>query len=151
MLTRVALVLSFTAAAMFAGEPSGNAAYLGGTVEGLPTNSSGKILTSNQELFVFVSGNSRISVPYTKIDMIEYGQDVGRRVILGYVVSPIFLLMKGRKHFVTIGYVDESAKHQVMVLRVDKKFVRSALAILEARTGRLVRYQDEEARKFRRN
>ena len=81
--------------------------------------------------------------------MIEYGQEVSRRVVLAWVISPIFLLLKARAHFVTLGFTDETGKHQAIVLRVDKHLIRSELAALEARTGHTVQYQDAEARKFR--
>ena len=59
----------------------------------------------------------------------------------------MFLLSKSRKHFLTIGYMDEEGKQQALVFRVDKGGIRSALVSLEARTGLKVQYQDEEARK----
>ncbi|MCL4488895.1 MAG: hypothetical protein M1570_12295 [Chloroflexi bacterium] len=151
MANRVVLVFALAAVAAVAGEPGGSARYLGGTVDSLHANAGGKVLTADHDSFIFVSQNATVRIPYARIDTIEYGQDVGRRVVLAWVISPMFLLLKARKHFITLGYRDESDKHQAMVLRVDKNFVRSALATLEARTGRSVTYQDEEARKFRRN
>ncbi len=74
---------------------------------------------------------------------------VGRRVALALVISPVFLLSKSRKHFLTIGYSGEDGKQQAMVFRVDKDGIRPTLAALEARTGLKVQYQDEEARKAR--
>jgi len=59
----------------------------------------------------------------------------------------MFLLSKSRKHFVTLGYVDEDGRQQVLVLRIDKGDIRSVLTGLEAKTGRRVEYQDGEARK----
>jgi hypothetical protein len=134
-----------------AGEAGGRATYLGGTTAGLEANADGDVLTTSRDLFVFVSRTSTVSIPYSKINQIEYGQEVGRRVVLAYVVSPLFLLLKARKHFITLEYRDESNVQQTMVLRIDKFFVRPALAVLEARTGISVRYQDEDARKFRRD
>ncbi len=63
------------------------------------------------------------------------------------LISPVLLLSKSRKHFVTLGYVDGDGKQQVMVIRVEKGDIRSVLAGLEARTGRRIEFQDEEARK----
>ena len=76
---------------------------------------------------------------------------MGRRIVLAWVVSPIFLLSKAHKHFITVGYTDDDGKQQAIVLRVDKRLVRSALASLEAKTGRTVTYQDDNARKFRKS
>jgi hypothetical protein len=63
------------------------------------------------------------------------------------LISPVLLLAKSRRHFVTIGYLDEAGKQQALVFRVEKGDIRSVLASLEARTGRRIEYQDNEARK----
>jgi len=63
------------------------------------------------------------------------------------VISPMFLLAKSRKHFLTVGYTDEDGRQQAMVFRVDKNGIRAMLVGLEARTGLNVAYQDPEARK----
>ncbi|MEP6961160.1 MAG: hypothetical protein ABI995_03730, partial [Acidobacteriota bacterium] len=80
-------------------------------------------------------------------NLIEYGQQVDRRLALALVISPIFLLSKSRRHFLTIGYADENGAQQAMVFRVDKNSIRAVLVALEARTGRKIEYQDPEARK----
>jgi hypothetical protein len=151
MTKSIALALILTAAGGFCAEPSGRATYLGGTVATLKTDAGGEVLTADRDLFVFASQHATVQIPYARINLVEYGQEVSRRVVLAYVISPMFLLMKSRKHFITVGFRDETDKQQTMVLRVDKRFVRSALAILEARTGCSLQYQDDEARKFRRN
>jgi hypothetical protein len=43
--------------------------------------------------------------------------------------------------------VDGQGAQQAVVFRVDKSDIRSVLAGLEARTGRRIEYQDDEARK----
>jgi hypothetical protein len=72
---------------------------------------------------------------------------VDRRLALAIVISPVFLLSKSRKHFLTIGFTDDAGQHQALVFRVDKSAIRAILVGLEARTGRPTQYQDEEARK----
>ena len=84
---------------------------------------------------------------YDRVNLLEYGQKVDRRLLAAAVISPMFLLSKSRKHFLTIGYMDEDGRQQALVFRVDKGSIRSALVSLEARTGLKVQYQDEEARK----
>lgn len=66
---------------------------------------------------------------------------------MAVVISPVFLLAKTRKHFLTVGYTDEDGKQQAMVFRLDKNGIRPMLVGLEARTGLKVQYQDPEARK----
>jgi hypothetical protein len=86
-------------------------------------------------------------VAYEHVNLLEYGQQVNRRLLLAVAISPAFMLSKSRKHFLTIGYTDEDGKQQALVFEVDKRGVRAALASLEARTGRKIEFQDEEARK----
>ena len=54
---------------------------------------------------------------------------------------------KKRKHFVTIGYKDNDGKDQVVVYELGKDIVRTTLPILEARSGKKIEYQDEDAKK----
>ena len=77
----------------------------------------------------------------------EYGQQVSRRIALAIVISPLILLSKSRKHFLTVGYTDDAGRQQALVFRIDKGDIRATLVSLEARTGLKVQYQDEEARK----
>jgi hypothetical protein len=55
--------------------------------------------------------------------------------------------MKKRDHYVTVGFELEDGQQQALLFRVDKDDLRSLLVSLEARTGRKVEYQDDEARK----
>jgi hypothetical protein len=50
---------------------------------------------------------------------------------------------------VTVGYTDLNGRQQALVFQVDKSDVRALLAELEAKTGRRIEYQDDEARKGR--
>ena len=79
--------------------------------------------------------------------MLEYGQKVSRRYIEAVIISPVFLLAKRRTYFLTIGYTDAAGKQQAMVFQVGSKEIRPILVSLEARSGRRVEYQDDEARK----
>jgi hypothetical protein len=94
------------------------------------------------------------SIPYRQFIDIEYGQKAGRRVgasiATAILISPVGLFMlfsKKRRHFVTIGYMGDDGKEQVAVFELGKDIVRTTLPILEARSGKDVIYQDEEARK----
>jgi hypothetical protein len=121
--------------------------YIGGTADKLAAGTAGAIAVGDKEYFAFYSRKSNIRVAYGQINLLEYGQTVGRRLDLAVIISPAFLLVKRRKHFLTIGYTDEDGKQQALVFRVDKNDIRATLASLEARTGQKIQYQDEEARK----
>jgi len=51
-----------------------------------------------------------LRIAYQRINTIEYGQTVSRRYAAAILISPLLLLSKSRRHFVTIGYVDEEGK-----------------------------------------
>jgi hypothetical protein len=121
--------------------------YIGGTAPKINAGTSGAIAVNDAQYFAFYSRKSNVRVAYAKINLLEYGQTVGRRLDLAIVISPAFLLVKKRKHFLTVGYTDEDGNQQALVFRVDKNDIRATLASLEARTGQRVQYQDEEARK----
>ena len=125
----------------------GRAEYVGGTAAKLESGSSGSFEVSDQHYFAFYTKKTQLRVPYDRINDLEYGQKVDRRLLMAVVISPMFLLSKKRKHFLTVGYTDEDGNHQALVFRVDKNDIRAALVSLEARTGVRIQYQDEEARK----
>jgi hypothetical protein len=123
------------------------AEYVGGTASTLASGNSGSIELSDQRYLAFYTKRGQVRVAYDRVNLLEYGQKVDRRLLAAVVISPMFLLSKSRKHFLTIGYMDEDGKQQALIFRVDKGSIRSALVSLEARTGLKIQYQDEEARK----
>lgn len=141
----VALAASLTPSQ--AADAGGRAAYIGGTLAHLPPKAEGRIRTADQKTFVFETEGARVQMPYDSINLLEYGQQAGRRYIMAIVISPILLLAKTRKHFLTVAYRDEEGRQQAMVFQLHKSDVRAVLAGLEARTGLRVEFQDGEARK----
>ncbi len=129
-----------------AAHPGGHAEYMGGTYSELPINNSGEIEATDQTYFIFVSKRTQVKIPYERINLLEYGQKVDRRVLSAAFISPLFLLAKKRSHFLTVGFQDDDGNQQAMVFRVDKNDIRTTLVSLEARTGERVQYQDDEAR-----
>jgi len=121
--------------------------YVGGTLPAVASGTGGSIELSDSRYLAFYTRGTQVRVPYERINLLEYGQKVDRRLLMAVVISPMFLLAKSRKHFLTVGYTDDDGKQQAMVFRVDKNGIRSALVGLEARTGQKVQYQDPEARK----
>jgi hypothetical protein len=143
----IAFVILLFAAPGFAGSPGGRVEYVGGTVEQLQPGMNGQIHTTNVYSMLVTIQKVAVGVPYKRINLLEYGQNVNRRIGMAVVISPLFLLSKSRKHFLTVGYTDDEGQQQAMVFRVEKGNIRAVLASLEARTGLRVTYQDEEARK----
>lgn len=143
---RVIAAVSLTAALAFAGA-GGRAQYVGGTLAGVPGGAGGRIEATDESHFRFEAGRNSIRIPWTRINLLEYGLQVNRRYAMAILISPMFLLSKSRRHFVTVGYTDDNGKQQAMVFQVAKNDVRATLVALEARSGRRVEFQDEEARK----
>lgn len=130
-----------------AGEPGVKTQFIGGTVAGVKAKSDARLDLTGAESLAVRFDNSALRVDYRKINTLEYGQSVSRRYAAAILISPVLLLSKSRRHYVTIGYVDETGAQQALVIRVHKGDIRTVLASLEARTGRRVEYTDDEARK----
>ncbi len=130
-----------------AGGPGGRVEYIGGTVAELKEKADARMDTADAATLVVQFKKQSLTVPFERINQLEYGQKVDRRYLSAVLVSPIFLLAKTRKHFLTVGYEDAEGRQQAMIFRVEKGDVRALLVSLEARTGRKVTFQDEEARK----
>ena len=139
-----ALLLMFLAPSLHA---QSHAEYVGGTAPGIESGNSGSIEMGDPHFLAFYTKKGQVRVSYDRINLLEYGQKVDRRLLMAVVISPMFMLSKKRKHFLTIGYTDEDGSHQALVFQVDKNGIRGMLVSLEARTGLKIEYQDEEARK----
>jgi hypothetical protein len=133
--------------ATWAGLGSKKTMYVGGTVTSIKQGSEGTSSTEDERVFEFDYKDGKLTIPYNRVNDLEYGQKAGRRIGLAITVDPLLFFSKKRKHFVTIGYQDESDKQQAAVFELGKDVVRITLASLEARTGKKIDYQDEEARK----
>ena len=66
------------------------------------------------------------------------------------LAGPMALLARppSRRHYVTITFLDEESRSQVVILELGKDIVRSTLNTLEARSGKPIEYRDEAARKW---
>ena len=141
------ILTALSCTALLARDLGSRAEYVGGTITQIPAGCHGTVQTIDEQFFVFYSGKASWRVPYSHINLVEYGEKVDRRYIAAVLVSPLFLLAKKRQHFLTVGYSDETDHQEAMIFRVDKNDIRSILVSLEARTGRKVEFQDENARK----
>ncbi len=142
-----ALLAAALQAPAMAADTGSRVAYMGGTLPQFPQGCDGSLDAVDPDYFVFWTNKTNLRVAYERINLLEYGQKVSRRVAMAVIVSPMFLLAKKRQHFLTLGYQDENGKQQALVFRVDKSDVRTVLVTLEARTGLKVQYQDEDARR----
>jgi hypothetical protein len=135
------------ALSLAAAEPGVKVQVAGGTVPAIAPKTSLRLDLTGADSLLLRFGASHVGIAYRKINTVEYGQNVSRRYAAAVLISPVLLLSKSRRHFVTIGYVDEEDRQQALVIRVEKGDIRSVLAGLEARTGRRIEFQNDEARK----
>jgi hypothetical protein len=130
-----------------AGAPGVRAHYVGGTGAAFIPKSDVVIEVTGDENLVFECKGASLQVPYSSVNVLEYGQKVDRRVAEAILISPILLLAKRRTYFLTIGYTDIEGHQQAAVFRVSSGDIRILLVSLEAKTGRKVEYQDDDARR----
>lgn len=147
----IVFLLNIPLAAAVEGE---NSRYAGGTVAAILEDTEGKLDLKDEKTMVFEWDNGKWELPYSNINIIEYGQKAGRRVgaAIGTAIalSPVglFLLFsKKRKHFISLGFTDENGKQQGAIFELSKGTVRKTLKSLEARTGKKVEYESDEAKK----
>jgi hypothetical protein len=144
----MALIVCFLLeSAAWAGLGSDKAMYVGGTVAELKEGTQGAMSAKDENVFVFTHDGQRFTVPYDRINDLEYGQKAGRRLGVAIALTWMALFSKKRKHFLTVGYKDANDKQQAAVFELGKNIVRVTLASMEARTGQKIDFEDEEARK----
>jgi hypothetical protein len=132
---------------LLAGGAGSRVLYVGGTVAGLSAKSDARLEMLEEDALTLASKSKSVRIRFSDINTVEYGMRVNRRYFEAVLISPVFLAAKKRTHFLTIGYADANGQQQAMVLQVGKEEIRPLLVSLEARTGRRIEYQDEEARK----
>jgi hypothetical protein len=130
----------------YAGVSGDKAVYVGGTVSSVKENTEGTFSTKDERGLIFEFKKGKFTIPYDRVDSLEYGQKAGRRLGLAIAVTPVALLSKKRRHYLTVNFKDADDKEQAAVFELGKHIVRVTLSSLEARTGRKIEYQDEEAR-----
>ena len=133
--------------AAWAGLGSDKTEYLDGTINSIKEGTEGTSSAKDEKVFVFNYSGGKLEIPYDQINDLEYGQKAGRRLGVAIALTWMALFSKKRKHFLTVGFKDDKDKQQAAVFELGKNIVRVQLASLEARTGRKVEYEDDEARK----
>ena len=120
--------------------------YVGGTISKIPEATTGGLDVKDEQLMTFDSDKGSFEIPYKSITSLEYGQKAGRRVGVAIVITVWALFSKKRKHFLTIGFTDKDNKPQGVVLEIAKGRAKSLITIIEARSGKKVEYESEEAK-----
>jgi len=154
------VLVAFAATTTLSAVDGRKAAYMGGThpaYSGAKDPIEGVLNTGLEEALVLTPekidyAGQELRIPYNKMIDLEYGQKAGRRVGLAAglavisLVGVVALFSKKRRHYLTIGYYDDSGKEQVAVFELGKDIVRTGLTIIETRSGKKIEYQDEETK-----
>jgi len=145
----VILLAVFVTGAPLAAVDGKKAMYVGGTRADIKEAAEGLFEVNSETEMAFTPDKTKVrhTIAHKDVTELEYGQKAGRRVAVGLLVSPLALFSKKRKHYLTINFKDDTGKDQAVVFELGKDIVRTTLAIMEARTGKKIEYQDEEARK----
>jgi len=144
----VVLTANVTSPALLGGIPSDKAVYRGGTVAAVADGAEGAVTTTNEQYFEFDYRRGRYRIAYERVNFLEFGQKAGRRLGLALAFGLPILFSKKRRHFLTINFLDEDGKQQAMVFELGKSIVRRTLVSIEARTGKRIEYQDDDARRM---
>jgi|SRR5690348_8328478 len=143
----VLVVLMIGEVMAFAGLGSDKTEYVGGTESQIKDGTEGHSSAQDEKIFVFDYKTGKLEVPYDQVNDLEYGQKAGRRLGVAIAVTPLALFSKKRKHYLTLGWKDDKDKQHAAVFELGKSVVRTTIATIEARTGKKVEFQDDEARK----
>src|SRR5215469_10757122 len=88
--------------------------------------------------FLSENGDPAFSIPYDTIKALLYEQAAKPRYTEAVLISPMFLLSHSKKHYLTIQYTDAAGAGQFVIVHLDKKNARDAVAAAEAATGKKV-------------
>ena len=124
--------------------------YVSGTDPTLSRDKNYEFFDDNlEELAIFVGSKARLTIPYTKVTRLAYGQNVTskRRVLFGLLGVWGFFLKNRHQHFLTVEYFDPNGKRQSVIFEVGKDDFWSTVGILQFRSGRGLDYLDDNARR----
>jgi hypothetical protein len=149
----LAMSLALFVASAQAGIGGNEAAFRGGTIP-LKEGAEAKFSLVGDK-FIFNPGKKdSYTIPYDKIQSIEYGQKAGRRIgaaagltIAAGPIGLLALMSKKRRHMVSLTWLNDQGKSDAAVFEFGKDAIRSALAAFEARSGKAVEYETEETKK----
>jgi Pyruvate/2-oxoacid:ferredoxin oxidoreductase gamma subunit len=94
--------------------------------------------------FLTESNATAFSIKYDAIKELLYEQTSRPRYAEAVLISPFFLLAHSKKHYLTIQYTDEAGAGQFVIVRLNKKNARAAVAAAETETGKKLERVEEK-------
>jgi hypothetical protein len=144
---RVPAAFAFSLAAARAAVRGDEVMYVGGSMEQIPDKTEGKFALDAPTGAEFNSEKGQFTILYKGITSLEYGQKAGRRIGIAIMISPVALLSKKRKHFLSVGFTDEKGNKQGAVFELSKSNTHTIISTLEKHSGKKVEFESEEAQK----
>ncbi len=129
----------FACAEYFAATPAGQKKAEAGVRGTLVFDPSSKKVE-----FLNPQGTPAFSINYDAIRAIQYERTGRPRYVAAVLISPVFLLTRATKHYLTIEYIDQSGGVQSVIVRLNKKNAREAVATATAQTSRSVEQIEEK-------
>ena len=94
--------------------------------------------------FLQESGSPALTINYDAIKNMTYEKASKPRYAEAVLISPLFLLSHGKKHYLTFQYTDNTGEGKYAIIHLDKKNAREAVACAEAQTGKKVEQIEEK-------
>jgi hypothetical protein len=94
--------------------------------------------------FLNPKGAPAFSINYHAIHAMQYETSGHPRYVAAVLISPVFLLTRSKKHYLTIEYNDQSGEARSVIVRLNKKNAREAVATASAQTSKSVEQIDEK-------
>jgi hypothetical protein len=88
--------------------------------------------------FLNPKGAPAFSINYDAIHAMQYERTGQPRYVAAVLISPVFLLTRSNKHYLTIDYTDQSGEAHSVIVRLNKKNARAAIATARAQTSKSV-------------
>jgi len=94
--------------------------------------------------FLNPAGAAAFSINYDAIRSMQYERTGQPRYLAAVVISPAFLLTRAKKHYLTIAYNDQSGEAHSVIVRLNKRNARKAVATATAQTSKSVERIEEK-------
>lgn len=94
--------------------------------------------------FVDEKGGQAFSIRYDAMKTLLYEQTSTPRYAAAVLISPLFLFSHAKKHYLTIQYTDAAGAGQFVIVHLDKKNAREAVATAESQTGKKVEQVEQK-------
>jgi hypothetical protein len=111
----------------------GQAAYIGGTLANVKSETMGKLDTTQEKALTFNYERGKVTIPYDRIESWKYDEVLARH--LGVIATTVVVMLKHRqrRHLFQIQFKDDAGVTQSAVFEVGKEQPRVVVAVLQAR------------------